>query len=896
MFRFQTRVLLVLILAFFAGGAAVAGASDATVARLGNGLDVVLIEIHGSPMIASTMIVGAGADWETASTAGSSHMLEHLLFNGTERRTQKELYDETDFYGIYNNATTRRSHTVYFVLAQAEYIRQALDIQEDMLFHSTLPADKFEKERGIVVEEIGKDEQNPSLIADRLFRAKAFRASPYGREVLGTRETIEALSRDDVLAYYHATYAPNNMTLLLTGDFDTGEMLGMVREIFGGDGGRPFARGAVADPPPLPEPPETVLHHAAVDKGYLSIAFDAPPLAAPETHLFSIVAELLGDRLNEELALADDPLLLSVGCFYERRDSFGRLVVSCEFDPSRDADDVEKRIVREIERFREEGVDADHLARFVVSRKTADIYLSEKLHYYGMMKAAEYALAGRQGIEAARALLDTVTAARINRAAGELLRTAARLSVGLAPGEKDYGAADFAVTVPGEKNPWEAAAGAAFEPGEFEIIRRAATAGTSAGPAGRSAKIDTTLPGGLRVMVDSNDDSEVFAVHLLMRDRSWREPQGKAGIADFVHRLLPRGTTRRSGAELRAALGRIGAELKVCDASFIPYDDYYTTPEYSFIRFTTIDEYALEGIALLAEMVTSPALSDADVEAVRAEKLAAVRGNGETPANLSLALLRKQLYRGHPLRLPPEGTEESIEAITAEDVRRFHPSYFRASEIVVSVVTSLPADEVVRQLGKRFAGLPVADGPITAPGDPAPTTLDTTIAVERGVTQAYIRTGYVVSVPEEDRAALQVAVSLLSGDLSFDLRETEGLAYSIGAGGAFRGETATIGAAMGTGPENLDEALSGIRGYLDRELTPDDVGDEDVARTVNALIGRNAMRRLSRPSQAYRLGLRAFLGDTVDAGAALRAVSTGDVIRVHHRYIRSAPAITVIVK
>ena len=97
-------------------------AAEPTVAFLGNGLEVVLIENHGTPMIAATMVVGAGADWETAGSSGASHMMEHLLFNGTERRTQKELYDETDLYGIYNNATTRRFHTDYFVLVAKDRI------------------------------------------------------------------------------------------------------------------------------------------------------------------------------------------------------------------------------------------------------------------------------------------------------------------------------------------------------------------------------------------------------------------------------------------------------------------------------------------------------------------------------------------------------------------------------------------------------------------------------------------------------------------------------------------------------------------------------------------------------------------------------------------------------
>jgi len=229
--KLTTVFLSILILA--GAGAGGARASEPTIARLANGLEVVLIENHGSPMIAATMVVRAGADLETGPSSGASHMMEHLLFNGTERRTQRELYDETDLYGIYNNATTRRFHTDYFVLASKDRIREAMDIQEDMLFHSIFPEEKFEKERGIVLEELGENIQEPSYVTDLLFRAAAYQMTPYARPVLGTRSSIETMSHDDVVRYHAATYVPGNMLLLVMGDFETDSMLRLVDEIYG---------------------------------------------------------------------------------------------------------------------------------------------------------------------------------------------------------------------------------------------------------------------------------------------------------------------------------------------------------------------------------------------------------------------------------------------------------------------------------------------------------------------------------------------------------------------------------------------------------------------------------------------------------------------------------------
>ena len=122
--------------------------------QLDNGMEVLLIENRGLPMIGVNVVVKTGSAYETFSTSGMSHMLEHLLFNGTESRSQKELYDAVDLIGGYNNANTGTYYTNYMMVTPAEHIEKGMEIQADMLFHSVLPVEKFEKEKGIVLEEL----------------------------------------------------------------------------------------------------------------------------------------------------------------------------------------------------------------------------------------------------------------------------------------------------------------------------------------------------------------------------------------------------------------------------------------------------------------------------------------------------------------------------------------------------------------------------------------------------------------------------------------------------------------------------------------------------------------------------------------------------------------------
>jgi zinc protease len=191
---------------------------------LDNGLQVILKENHSSPLISSVVVVKAGSKYEDDKNNGFTHLLEHMLFNGTENRTREDINEGIKDYGGYINAFTRQEMTGYLVVMPAEFIEEGLDIQSDQLFNSILPADEFPKERDIVVEEIKKDSDVESNVAYDYFNSVVFKGTPYARPVIGYEETIRNVTRDEVMAYYKKYYVPNNMIAFVTGDFESDAM------------------------------------------------------------------------------------------------------------------------------------------------------------------------------------------------------------------------------------------------------------------------------------------------------------------------------------------------------------------------------------------------------------------------------------------------------------------------------------------------------------------------------------------------------------------------------------------------------------------------------------------------------------------------------------------------
>jgi predicted Zn-dependent peptidase len=719
------------------------------------------------------------------------------------------------------------------------------------------------------------------------------------------------MSREDVVAYYRATYVPSNMTLFVMGDFDAGSLLPVIDSIYGA---APAGTAPAARPLPFPDLPaagEVRVFHGKAEKGFLFLALPRPE-SSPSSRLNEVLASYVGRRLQEELVESENPVLFAIDATYESRDAggpepssggrgsaadrgdaFGRLLLSATFDPSRSPDEVADAILASAAGIGETAPSPDEIERFRVSMKTSDIYLSEKPHMYGMMKAEEIARGGYEEIERLTAAVDSLRPRAVATMSGAFVGLR-RAAVAFLPGEPDYTGADLESTVPGEEPVWERPPAEKSPAGRLAILRTPEKG--VAASAARSERADTTLANGLRIVVESNDDSKVFALHLLVKNRSWQEPEARAGIADLLHRLLLKGAGESDGAALRARMGRIGAEVKTCDEAYIPYDDYYTTPAYSFVRFTTLDEYAGEGMDLFADMIRRPRLAEEDIASVKEEMVTLARGRLGKPSEVSEALLARALYDGGPLAADPEGSAESIGPITREELLAFRDMYFAPDNLILTAVTSLPARRVASEIARRFD-----DAARFSKRKPAPPALGTTTADARfedtlGAKQGSLRIGYVATVPTKDRPALTIAASILSDEIAFDLRETRGLAYSVGAGVSFEGDAGVVAASIGTAAENFTEAEKGIRDHFDRFGKTESLDPLAIEKAVNGILGRVNMRRLSRPNQAFRAGVALLTGRDETWLDDLRGTTAEEVARAARTYIRSSPAATVLVR
>jgi predicted Zn-dependent peptidase len=211
------------------------GAEGEAVTRtvLPGGLRVVTERMPEARSAAVGVWVGVGSRDETPALSGASHFLEHLLFKGTGTRSALDIAVAVDAVGGDLNAFTDKEHTCYYAHVLAEDLPMAVDLVADVVTAATIAPADVEAERGVILEEIAMRDDDPSDAVGDLFSAALFGNTPLGRPVIGSVETIEALSRDQIAGYYRRRYQPPTMVVAAAGRLEHADVVRRVRAAFG---------------------------------------------------------------------------------------------------------------------------------------------------------------------------------------------------------------------------------------------------------------------------------------------------------------------------------------------------------------------------------------------------------------------------------------------------------------------------------------------------------------------------------------------------------------------------------------------------------------------------------------------------------------------------------------
>ena len=297
---------------------------------LDNGLEVIAELNDRAYSVAAGFFVKTGSRDETSELAGVSHFLEHMTFKGTPRRDALTVNRDFDRVGAKHNAQTSEEDTFYHVTCLPEYLPPAFDVLADIL-RPTLREDDFETEKKVIIEEIRMYLDNPMSVAYEAAKTAHFGHHPLGNSILGTVDSITALTADQMRGYFTRRYSPANIVLGFAGKADWRPLVDLAAEHCAGWQGGPAARQAF--PVRGTGAFQTILRGEDLQQTVVGVA-DAPPLETEDRYAAHLLATILGDHTGSRLywALIDPGLADGAELSYQDYNQAGTFFtfLSCE--------------------------------------------------------------------------------------------------------------------------------------------------------------------------------------------------------------------------------------------------------------------------------------------------------------------------------------------------------------------------------------------------------------------------------------------------------------------------------------------------------------------------------------------------------------------------------------
>jgi zinc protease len=297
-----------------------------TTFTLDNGLNVVVIPDHRTPVVTQMIWYKVGSADETPGKSGLAHFLEHLMFKGTSKHPQGEFSQTVLKVGGNENAFTNADYTGYFQRVPRDQLGRMMEFEADRMTGLILKDENVLPERDVVLEEYNmRIANNPDARLNEQIMAALYLNHPYGRPVIGWHHEIEKLNREDALAFYKRFYAPNNATLVIAGDVEAADVRAMAERTFGKVAPQPsIAPHRIRPQEPVPTAPRTVtLADPNVEQPILKRYYLVPSAATAspqESAALDVLAQLMGSGTNSLLYRAlvvDHPLAVSASAGYQ---------------------------------------------------------------------------------------------------------------------------------------------------------------------------------------------------------------------------------------------------------------------------------------------------------------------------------------------------------------------------------------------------------------------------------------------------------------------------------------------------------------------------------------------------------------------------------------------------
>ncbi|MFA7002152.1 MAG: pitrilysin family protein [Candidatus Omnitrophota bacterium] len=392
---------------------------------LANGVRVVTVPMRERTSASVAVWVRTGSRYESEKAAGISHMLEHMVFKGTETRTTRQIKQEVEGVGGMLNAYTAEESTCYFAKLLREHYPKALDVLADMVNHATIVSSEFERERGVILEEIKMYRDQPSHYVHELIGELLWPHQAIGRPISGSIESVSAMKRSDVLEYRDRYYRPKNFLVAISGGVHPEDVVPRVEALFSAK--EPGQASSFEKAISRQSGPRTHFLLKDTEQTHFVVGLHGLARSSPHRYPLGLLNVILGANMSSRLF---EEVREKRGLAYEIRsglhffDDTGAFTVSAGVETAK-APQAMAVIMRELGKVCRKPVSEQELRRakdYFISQLS--MALEDTLEH--LLWVGEYALCRQKlpDCDKIRANVEAVTAVQIQQIAVQLFRTA----------------------------------------------------------------------------------------------------------------------------------------------------------------------------------------------------------------------------------------------------------------------------------------------------------------------------------------------------------------------------------------------------------------------------------------------------------------------------------------
>lgn len=799
-----------------------------------NGLQAIFEKRERAGVVAAQVWVKTGSRYENGKIAGITHFIEHLIFKGTEKLEGNAFAGRIESLGGTVNAFTSYDNTVYHIIIPKKTFEEGLDLLIESVMHPAFPSEEIEKERKVILEEIKMGEDDPQRKLFKELFSISYQGHPYSRPVIGYDETVKSISRNDILDYYRKHYTPDNMTVVIIGDFDeikTRETIGKtLGKLKGEISSFASSKDAIAG-----EKNDNVrVIERDVRENYLAFSYPIPQLSHKDIPAIEVLGAILGDgessRLTESLKRKKGVVTSIADYIFSPKEN-GLFVIYATFKNGEEYDTVVREADTELKKIKKGKISDWEMEKAKNMLKASYVYAEETVQGKARQVGNFQTMTGDpRFLSTFLKKIGMVTKADVKRVFEKYLSDKHRRTVLLKPVRK-------------ANNPY------ALE-----------------------------LPNGLKCVVNKNKVAPTFSFRIGFVGGLKEEPEGKNGIFNLLSRMLLKGTKKKSASA-------IAREIDFLAGTMGPYSGRNLFGLSG--RFLSKDLKKV--LLLLNEMLTESAMKNDELVKVKEETLSDIRQRDDDPVGYAFTRFNEEFYKGHPYGRDPMGTEKDVENISVDDLKAFYDRFVSPFHAVIAISGDVDEKEVFQLVKQFFSDWKGGNDAII---EKRPSVAPQNVFIEKDIMQTHMIFGF--SGPgliDEDRFPSEVLDAVLSGmggRIHKVLREENPYAYAVTFFNQQAYEVSAMGIYIGTDVRYMQDvkriATAEIESIIREGLT-----DKEIEDGKNYLIGIHYIRMQSNGSIAANMCFDTMYG--MKSGffkeypSCIEKVTKDDVNRVARKYL-----------